>query len=656
MQSINYRAVLAGIVALWSLQSLAQVHGEAGTYPASLDHRPEGWGIVSAEPWSAHADRPRPAADHLPEPSELDPAPAVNRATFTVGSDASCDFPSVSAALSSSSVGDGDVLNLRSDLNQSGTVLIVDRPGSLTLRGGFANCSEPVPTGTTNFTGTSGARVVELRTAASFAGPRMVINLERINVSGGTATGGFGGGGLLVNGRPGAIEVNLRRVTVSNNSSSFNGGGISVRVIGDRLGTAVPPPMLTMDNQSVIVQNTASLNGGGLSCTSAGFVTGTTVVRLGTVFVAANQAQNGGGISVDGCANVLIYPGISIRGINSNTASGFGGGVYVRRDESRVRILGNAFDEWGDANNGGYLGGNTAQRGGGIYARDDSYIDTRDIHFINNTATVEGGAVAVDEGPALALIERHLPTSPCISGSGALRLERCSVVRGNSGGNAGGAFSARNGGEIEVVRTRVHDNSSDVAAIAATSGASPGNIRLESVVAWGNQSTWGVASANGLIELRWSTFADNNISDEFIRVNGAAPGQARVNVLGSILREAGTTAAIAGLSGMNDLVFDCVIGWQEAGSVPGAKAFYRVLDPQFVNPDERDYRQGPTSPAIDFCDAVPQPPPRDFNGLSRGLVHLGEPITPGGPGIGPYDLGAFEPRWRPDLLFGDRFE
>lgn len=658
MRLNNLGLMIATLLAFGLGPVMAETSEPAGFPPGFVDDPLAQSEVGPKQPGNEAAGR---WDDSLPEPSEYDPVPSANRATFTVGSDQSCDFATINEALASPLVTSGDVLNLRSDLNQVGTLTISNRSGSLTLRGGFASCSEPTPNASTTFTG-NGGRVVNLSTSAGFDGPRMVINLERINITGGTAGVGFnfGGGGLLVNGRPGGLEVNLRRVTVQQNSTDFNGGGISVRVNDSTLGVS-PPAMLDIDPLSVIAQNTAQGNGGGLSCFAEDQTSAGTLVRLDQVFVAANEASNGGGIAVDGCYNVIVYPGISLRGINSNSAvgeglEGNGGGIYVRGDNAVMRVVGGTISIWGDSSNGGFVGVNSARRGGGLYVRDNVEVTAEDINFLNNTATLEGGAVYAEGDGAVAKVERFNSVQACRPGSGILPLERCSVVSGNNGGNAGGAFSARNGGQILVEQTRVINNQANVAAIAASSG-SGGNslIRLESVVAWGNASVWPVASTHGIIELRWSTFADNQPSDSFLYVNAASGNTARIRVYGSILRESGQTDQLLG-TGTGSIFYDCVIGWQDRDDIVGGNIFYQVADPEFVNPDARDYRHGPTSFAIDYCDAVLGPPSRDFSGLSRGLEHIGDPLDTGNPGIGFYDVGAFEPRWRPDLMFGDRFE
>ena len=658
MTTIKMALLLAGPLLLGPGLATAETPGQLGPVPVSSALLTTG-SISESEILHRYEDREsKRAVQRSTEPFPYGPAPAASRAIFSVGSDSNCDFATVAQALASPSVGDGDVLNLRSDLVTLGTTTIINRPGSLTLRGGFSDCSAPTPTAPRTVFDGDGSRVFYLETGASFSESRMDIHLENLVVTNGHASASFGGGGLMVNGRVGTISVQLRNVHVNNNSTDFNGGGISVRVNGEAVGGN--EAMLQMDNASQLTSNEAAGNGGGLSCFSPAAQPQGTAVRLGTVAVVNNQASNGGGVAVDGCDRVVLYPGVFLLGIVSNTANGEGsdgngGGIYVAGEEARVRVIGYELVEgFGDNDNGGLIGSNTARRGGGIYVTGSGYIDTVNIHLDNNTATVEGGAVYAEGTGALAEIDRRI--APCLPGSGLFALERCSVVSRNNGGNAGGAFSARNGGEIRVQGTRIFNNSSSVAAIAATSGTGGSSlIRIENSVGWGNQSIWGLASNHGVIELRWSTLTDNLTTDAFFRAGASSGSDARIRVYGSIVRESGLTSEASG-TGINVLVFDCVIGWQSSSNFAGTKMFYTVFDPEFVNPGARDYRTGPTSPAIDYCDDRRSPPLRDFNTLFRGTEHAGDPFESDNPGIGFYDVGAFETRWRRDMLFRSRFQ
>ncbi len=653
MHQIKSSLLFAAAISLCfiSAELSAQLNPEsAGSRPAEL---------LAETDLFLHAGRDFSPQEDIPaSPTANEPAPTAGRATFSVGSDANCDFSTVAAALASPLVGDGDVLNLRSDLVTLGTVDIRNRPGSLTLRGGFTNCSAPTPNGQTVFNG-NGQRVFYLQTDSTYSNTRMEIHLENLVITNGHATGSFGGGGLMVNGRQGAISVQLRNTNVSNNSTTRSGGGISVR-INNQVLAASAPPMLVMDNSSLLANNSAGENGGGLSCFSPPDRPQGTVVRLGTVAVVSNEAANGGGVSVDGCDRVVLYPGVSLLGIFANTANGEGaegngGGIHVVGSSSRVRVLSDPLiDGLGDPNNGGLIGNNNARRGGGIYVG-GGHLDTRDIHVHNNSASLLGGGVYAAGSEALAVIEREL--SRCVPGvSGPFGLERCSVVSSNEAVNAGGAFYAQDGGEIRVQGTRIINNSSSVAAIAATTGNSDSTlIRIENSMGWGNESVNAISSNRGVIELRWSTLADNLISDAFFRVAASTGNTARIRVFGSIVRDTGQTAEIAG-TGTNTIWFDCVIGWQPAANLVGNTFAYMNVDPQFVNPAGRDYRTGPTSPAIDYCDNLQSPPTSDFNRIARGTQHVGDPFQSNNPALGFYDIGAFETRWRPDMLFRSRFE
>lgn len=70
--------------------------------------------------------------------------PSSARATYSVGPGPNCDFANLNAALNVA--GDGDVINLTDGNGYAGlTYQIFNRPGTLTIRGGFSDCSQPVP-------------------------------------------------------------------------------------------------------------------------------------------------------------------------------------------------------------------------------------------------------------------------------------------------------------------------------------------------------------------------------------------------------------------------------------------------------------------------------------------------------------------------------
>jgi predicted outer membrane repeat protein len=574
------------------------------------------------------------------------------RATFSVGGDAACDFADLNQALGSGLLGPGDVVNVASSASYSGlTYLINNRTGQLTLRGGFSSCAELVPDQSTTVLDAAGSgRVMYIESNSDDPADLFVVNLENLTLRGGSSAGSFGGGGLLINGRPGAIQVNLRNVNVQNNHSTVTGGGIRVRQSGERVASG---PMLTADNASIIGANSSDGNGGGLSCESLVAPSTSTLIRLGTVAMLNNSAENGGAMSLRQCGRVWFYGGYSLLGIVGNQANDAGGGFYLEGDGSDLRLSASDFNEWGHAEHGVMVSGNSAGRGGAIYARDASYVQMFDVHVVNNSAT-NGSGLFANAGPAEIIMQRPDGTNACTGSTGFGSTARCSVLSGNTAASSATLF-ARNDAAIRVSRTLIENNSASFGVIGTVSGAGPGQIGLESVLISGNDGIEAFDTINGRIDLRWSTVTDNEFSTSIIRAASSHEAHASdFRAIGSILWEDGI--AIVGTADEGSTRADCVIGWlSEIDSGFSTVAFYRQVDPEFTDPSSGDYRPGPTSPAIDFCDDFYAPEYADLIGTTRGQMHEGDPLSPGGASVGLFDLGAWEMQYRTDELFRDRF-
>lgn len=583
-------------------------------------------------------------------------ANAASRAAFSVGAGPGCDFADLQEALASPSLENGDVLKVAEGGGYTGlTYSISNRPGELTIRGGFSDCSQADPdAGSTILDANGAGRVFHIEIPSSYDDTPMVIHLENLHITGGAATDGLGGGGVLVQGRPGKLEVNLRNVTVNANSAENDGGGVNVRINNSRLNGS--SPLLTMDNESVLSNNTAGGNGGGLNCTSSVAAGDDVVILLGTVPIVSNAADNGGAVALDRCAHVQLYPGFGTDGIAGNMATDAGGAFYVTGADARLDVLGSQSGEWGDEANGGRVSGNQAARGGALYARGNfSEVHFGDIVIDNNQATSgPGGAILAEAGAPRVFIDR-IESEPCPEVD-APGLSRCSIVRGNSATTGGGAFQARDGALIDVRRTFIHNNSGGAAGLGVVTSPGLGRIRLESVLATGNSGDHLVQVVQGEIELLWSTFADNPVSAALLFVDGPGDDPLRfLRVYGSILWEDDGELTLLGAEG-SSIVFDCVIGWLNANQFDANNKFaYRKLDPEFTDRPNGNYFPGPTSPAIDYCDDFRQPPDTDIDGQPRGIVHEGEPLTVN-PDEGPWDLGAWEARYLPEQIFADRFQ
>ncbi len=246
-----------------------------------------------------------------------------------VGSDGgTCDFPNLQTAINSASDGDVILLSGSADHYRGNTYGIFAK--SLTIRGGYASCTASESTGRTTLDADQQGRVFDIWMPTGEDGPQNVV-LENLLI-----TNGFtnqSGGGILIEGRPGALSVTLNDVRVENNESEANGGGVAVVINGPIAGFG--GLVLVTDADSSIGSNVAGLNGGGLACINSSNhnIGNSNMMIIDRTNVINNEATNGGGFAAVDCATIQWYSGGSIiliipdSAIFGNSATGFGGGI-----------------------------------------------------------------------------------------------------------------------------------------------------------------------------------------------------------------------------------------------------------------------------------------------------------------------------------------
>ncbi len=179
-----------------------------------------------------------------------------------------------------------------------------------------------------------------------------------------------GGGGLLMldlnNG-----DLTLFRGSITNNTTSGNGGGIMTDS-GPHNRPAANKAKLRIYEVDVS-HNNANSNGGGIFQWQ-----GTVYVYNSTI--RQNKAQNGGGIYLSQGNNETCNVEFYFGDISDNEATGNGGGVYAKGS-------GKLFLR------GGNLCRNKAKNGGGAYLEGAATLDFEKGTLIGNTAKSDGGGV-----------------------------------------------------------------------------------------------------------------------------------------------------------------------------------------------------------------------------------------------------------------------
>lgn len=594
--------------------------------------------------------------------------PSLRGVDVTVGPDAGCDFNDLQTAINNAV--DGDVLRLATGLDHSSRSYGVFFAGpSFTIRGGYADCSaSSTPSGRTVID-TAGFPSPVFDIWFDGAGAFRQINLENLAVKG---SNGANAAGILVEGRVGQLQVNLRNVEISGNQrtggATAHGAGLRILTTDDTLGGG---PLVTVDNDSVIADNTAAGDGGGIYCQS-GHDNGTsTVLRVGKTPILNNQASNGGGIAVDGCRNVHLYSGGAIvlffptGGIGVNNATGNGGGIHVS-NSGEVFLRGRSFSGFGDPGHAALLIGNTAAiGGGGALVRDaNSILYLEDTFVVNNAADVNGGGLRAINGGQIEVRRRSGTTTcePVASGGGVLVRPPCSVVEDNSA-SSGGAVSVSGDSHVDISRTFVRNNQSSGAGTGQFAHIGNSSIyegpastlRIESSLITGHDGVLQELGNNAEMDIRWSTIA-GNAGGVMARLISGSGKSAEIYTRGVVIDHDTTLFLLQG-SGPKTVSGYCVISNQ-----PIADYTYPVavseISPGLRNPGAGDFHLANNSPAIDSCvDSLFAPNYPDLDGNVRGQEWTGpEPIRPPNYYNGLYDLGAYEASWAGDAMFSDRFE
>ena len=576
----------------------------------------------------------------------------------TVGPDAACQFSSVQAAITAAS--DGDTIRVMTGIyNESLSILSKD----LQLIGGFADCTSTTASGRSTLDQQGAGLGVDIFYPAAVGDPLREVVLQNWRIRNGGGTGDFVGG-ILVEGRPGRLAVELNNVEIRDNIKtgiSDNGAGLRVQVSGDAADTGGLPfgPLVQIDNDSAIISNSTGGQGGGIYCQSSFDVGFRGVLRLGSVLVFDNEADDGGGLAVNGCKNVRMFSGgpfvliVPTGGIIGNTATGNGGGVYVDNG-GEVFIEGRALSQIGDPDEAGLISGNQASSGGAAaISGDGSLLQLRDTYVTGNTADVFGGAFRVINDGRLE-IGRQPGSGVCREaevGGGVLSRPPCMIIEDNVAGNRGGVFSLTGTAIAVVESTIIRNNDAPSGSIATVSNLTidtgpPSRLTMRSVLL--DSNTGGTkleAQSSGEIELRYATVVDH--LGGFARASAVADRSASIEVSGTIFD--GNSSLFSSLGdGTTSITGRCIISDIELASSGFDSAdFYSVIDPQFIDRANADFHLSAQSPALDYCDNSGAPL-RDLDQITRGAVWNGPP-RPVAPNAvpGDFDLGAYAGQFEP---------
>ena len=218
------------------------------------------------------------------------------------------------------------------------------------------------------------AEIANNKAKANAAGVYMLGDDSQFTMDGGsiygnefTGTGACSGGGVYVNG-----TFTMNDGSIYNNTATESGGGVCSNGMFNMNGGNIYDNTATNGggvymygsgkrftmNDGNIYGNTATKNGGGVYISNGTFtMTKGTIgaVTLNRVNYDGNSAKNGGGVYINAGTFTMGTGESQTPNIYSNTASGQGGGVYVRSSQGTHFQIFNSVQVWNNGNSDVYL-------------------------------------------------------------------------------------------------------------------------------------------------------------------------------------------------------------------------------------------------------------------------------------------------------------
>jgi len=332
---------------------------------------------------------------------------------------------------------------------------------------------------------------------SSNTGDGIYISGGPVAVTNSSINNNTGSGIALIDGTP---------VTIVGSSISDNGGS-GVRTTGQGFSS------MTITNSTIdgngntgascsacnfVAVTSSSISGNGLDPSEFGgglsifnfYNDSTNTYTITNSNIDNNSAtREGGGIRLAGSAEDGTVPQaeLTITGstVDGNTTSGAfdidGGGIYA--DTGNVTISSSSVSN----NAAGPVGGFTASKGGAIYLREESGLDTdsslsiSDSTLIENDANWQGGAIWAVTSESVTIAD--------------------STVSGNAANSLGGGGLYASGADVMVLRSTFDDNSADVGggiALAEFSGYPEGSLMVEDTTISNNVTTFAASGGGGV--------------------------------------------------------------------------------------------------------------------------------------------------------------
>jgi hypothetical protein len=426
-----------------------------------------------------------------------------------------------------------------------------------------------------------------------------------VTITGNTITGNTtensDGGGVHAHSRSGlgdSGDVTLSNNIIMGNYAAGHGGGVFIS--SEAFGDMATGGDITLTN-NVIWGNTAAADsayGGGVYVTtSAGSGSGTS----GTITLTDNT---------------II--GNTVQGENNSS----GGGVYARSSSSYTGMSG-AILISNNTIEGNAARGNAIGTGGGVYANVSSTSGTAGAVTLTNNTIREnystgaaGGVFAVSSG-SVTLEDNNINGNKAViqyggvdasSGSGDVTLTS-NTIAGNSAQGTGGAYVDAGEGDIIVINNTITGNSASSLYGGLYLAANLGTRTLINNTVTRNSAY----HIGGVVIVR-----DDNTLNCYNNSIWGNTASVVADDIGFLMPGTGT------MNGYNNNYADMDGSWDNGGETN------INVDPQFVDPDNGDFRLRSSSLCKDAgTNTVPNPPglpSTDFEGDARiinGTVDIG---------------------------------
>lgn len=518
--------------------------------------------------------------------------------------------------------------------------------------GGYANCADAAngirnPDDKSIINGSSSTQ----STIRVFGNSQFnTVNLTGLDITGGTSNA-LGGGGLVAFGAD--AEITLRNVSIHDNTGRF-GGGIAIIASNNRTN------LLAVDT---IINNNSADEGGGLYCKYVG--TGikpiiTFSLESGISDNSATVGDGGGVYLSQGCGFTFASGSADILsdiGINRNTATRNGGGIYAE-SESTVNLVGNVdgcgFLCIGDNTNPVTVASNSAlEDGGGVYATGFmTSITMESVYLTANQVGQNGGGIALIDTASL-LIKR--------SQKECWDENHCNFLTSNKSGiNSGlGGLIYNNSSTANINQAEIAFNRADFGTVLYGTGVGSITTMNGDIIRDNSGPRFGAFSqednyvfrvtSGAQVDVYHSTIADNAAVSAVFGI--AANAGSASEIRNSIIHDSSSGDILDVNFGPVDIT-SCILHEKLSLNllpfpIPDD---LRVDDPRFVDRVGNNYHIDPiNSPAIDFATSNQSTlPDMDFETRGNDYTEVTD-------FFGPFDVGADE-AYKPDEMFSDGFE